>query len=318
MSHTWQEIHALAVKTHEEAFDAEAKRAANAAQKWQQALNFWGELFRMEEFWTAVEARGRRLEPSFSRLAEFQDALPKFLLKIHTDIVLDFIDRDRKRAKYHFELIRSAQLGRTEEECEQLREYARQQIYPLRFGEGLLAENKEENFEAAIRLAEPVHWLDPTAETAAFMLKTYLAWVRKYENEQVDLIRESYPEYAEITAKMETEEDDFEYVDFADELFAEIREDEDIQALQEEQAALMDDLEAAADEARYYCKPLKPAHRHTLSQALYFIGRHYCTRQEERDLDAANDYLEDAVEIDPANKAAARLLDELSDVEEWE
>lgn len=318
MKHTWQEIHALAVEAHKEAFDAEAQRAANAGQKWQEALNYWGELFRMGEFWVAVEARGRLLEPSFSRLAELKNALPKFLLEIHASFVLDYIiKRDRARARYHLELIRREQLGVTVEASAQLREEALQQIYQPRLRHDLLEQNEEKKFEVAHDLAQPLHSLDPTTETAAYMLKIYFDWVRKYENEQVDLIRESYPEYAEITAKLETEEDDFEYVDFADELFAEIREDEDIQALQEAQAELMEDLEAAADEARYYCKPLKPSHRHMLSQALYFLGRHCCTRQDERDLDAAVDYLEEAVEIDPTNEAASRLLDELNEVDEW-
>lgn len=319
MNHTWQEIHALAIGAHKEAFDAEAQRAANAGQKWQEALSYWGELFRMEEFWVAVEARGRLLEPSFSRLAELKSVLPKFLLEIHASFVLDYIiKRDRARARYHLELIRGAQLGATPEASAQLREEALQQIYQPRLREDLLEQNEEKEFEAAFDLAQPLHSLDPTAVTAAYMLKIYFDWVRKYENEQVDLIQQNYPEYAEITAKMETEEDDFEYVDFADELFAEIREDEDIQALQEAQAELMEDLEAAADEARYYCKPLKPSHRHMLSQALYFIGRHYCTREEERDLDGAVDYLEEAIEIDPTNNAAVKLLDELNEVEAWE
>lgn len=318
MSLRYQKIHALAIAAHREAFVQEAQRRSDAGAKWQEALQHWGELFRQEEFWQALEDKGRLLEPSFSRLELLKQALPKFLLEIHADFILKYLNQDRTRARSHLALIRGAQLGANAEASAQLREEAFQQICQPCLREDLLEQNEEAKFEQALELARPLHGLEVSATTAAFMLKVYHTWVYKYENEQIELIRENYPEYAELTAQMETEDGDFEYVDSADELFAEIREDEDIQALQEAQAELMEDLEEAAEEARYYCKRLTTTLRHLLSQVFYFLGRYSCTRPEERDVEAAIDYLEDALELDSTNQAAARLLDELNEVNDLE
>lgn len=321
--HYWQEIHALAVKHHSRAFEAEAKRKEDAPVEWQKALDYWGQLFRMNEFWQSLKEKGRKLEPSLFEddqgINELREALPKFLLEIHTTFILDIIDWDISRASYHFNLIRNSHLGQSKEDSKRFQEEARYQIYKQRFREDLLEQKEEEKFETAIYLAEPIHLLDPTEDTAKFLLNIHLTWIRKYETEQLAIVQENYQEYSEIISKIETEDDEFEYMEYAEDIYAEIREDEEIQALQEEQTMLIDNLEPIVLDALEYCDYRnKPSIRRMISQALYFVGRHYCTTDEERDIDAASEYLEEAVEIEPGNEAARKLLEQLYELEDWE
>lgn len=318
-NNNWQTLHALAVQCHNQAFIAEAERKSDAKLKWKKALHYWELLFKIEEFWQSLKNRGKILEPSLfesdEKINDLKDAFPKFLLGVHTSFILDYINQDFNRAKYHFEIIRDSNLGQTNEDSEKLKEKARWQIYEQRFREDLLEQGEEDHFQTAVDLAEPIHLIDPTERTSQFMLDIYLKWVQSYEYEQLEIIRENYPEYSEIISKTKSGEDEFEYLDFEEDIFVEINEDEEIHELQEEQATLMDDLEATVMDALEFCNMDTPSNKFKVSQALYFVGRHYCTTHEERDIDTAIDYLEEAIEKDSLNKAAKDLLDQLNDLE---
>lgn len=318
----WQTLHAQAVQHHAQAFDAEAAHSEQAALLWRKALDCWGAVFRLDGFWHSLRDKGRLLEPSLFEtdqpIEELKEALPTFLLEVHVSYILNELNRDSAVAKYHLDLIRNANLGQSEADHTRFRQAARQQIYKRRLNEALLAEQDEEKFQNAIYLAEPLHLLDPTEATSQFMLNIYLTWVRKYETEQLGIIQDNYPEYSEIVAKIESEEDEFEYIDYIEEIYADIRDDEDIQILQEEQAELIGDLEAMVLDALDYCDyPNKPSIRRMISQALYFVGRHYYTSREDYDIDLAISYMEQAVSVDPGNSAAEKFLDQLNEYDDW-
>jgi len=297
-----QKLHQRAVEYHSQAFDLEAKRAASAKLMWQKALDYWGRLLRSEEFWQSVQTKGQLLEPSFFGIDQLKDSFPKFLLEIHINYILNYIDTDTWRAGYHFELIRSAHLGRSDEESQQLRGDAIQHIYRIRFLEDLLEQKEERYFEAAFSLAEPVHFLDPTDSTAAFILKIHLAWARKLESDQLDFIRENYPEYFKIIAG-------FEYIRPSSEVFAKIRNNDEIQSLQKKQLTLIGSLEAALIDALKYCNIFKPSNSKMISEAHYFVGRYYC---KDGGLLTATNHLEEAIKFDLTNVAARKLLEEVN------
>lgn len=322
----WKEVHALAVQSHSSAFDAEANRNSNAKALWLKALDYWQILIGEREFWRSMREKGKKLEPSLfqddSLIQRLKASFYRNLVQVHVNYILDSLNDDPKRAAYHFEIIRTVQSGSMGKEYPLIVNEARRQIYQNHLLPYLLEQNDEKSFAAAVRSAKAVHFFDPTSDTTTFLLKAYLDWIRMYENNQIKILSERYPEsFRTVTAKFKNEEnEDYEQAycdqDLFDDAIDEINQDDDIAEQKELQNIIVEDLEPVIPEAERFCDVQKVSIRQMIGEAKYFMGRYYCSPDnEERDLDEAIMYLEDATAYDSMNTAARHLLQQLYELE---
>ena len=316
---SWREIRNRTVSCHEKAFSTEYSQSNMCKETWLTAYKDWYELFSESGFWHWIDTRAVTINIETEHGENLCEIIKKHLIncfiEVHKQRILELLSLDSDKAKYHFDILDTFQSIFKNVHCEHFIEKAKNEIFTERLPEEYLQQKNDTVIKDAIKSAQPLHRIYPSATTSDFLLRAHLSLVRCHYSQFVSYIQQEYTDYYAYYLRPNSDESvDEEAAGYEGAIIKEDPEVEDYLELYEE--AILD-LEQLVFTVRNMLRADNPSSSIYISEAYTRMGAYYrSTINENRDIDLAIEYFEEALKWNHANREACSMLENTYDEEE--